>query len=77
MDTNFVFGDMENPKNTYLTVYGNKLDGRPVKSPVKNLKNNKEITTVKISNNMENDFVTEKQLKYFPLFFLKFPLFFI
>jgi len=63
MDTNFKFGEKENPNSAYLTVYKNKLDGRPVKSPVKNQKDNMEITTVKISNNRENDFLTEKQYK--------------
>ena len=63
MNTQFTMGDKQNPNSAYLTVYKNKLDGRPVKSPVKNLKSKKEITTVKISNNRENDFLTEKQYK--------------
>ena len=62
MNTNFTFGDKENPNNTYMTVYKNKLDGRPCKSPVKNQKK-KYVTTVKISNNKDNDFLTEKQLR--------------
>lgn len=57
-------GDRENPNSLYMTVYKNKLDGRPVKSPVKNQKTKNEVTTVKISNNQENDFLTEKQFKY-------------
>ena len=63
MNTNFVMGEQENPNSAYLTVYKNKLDGRQVKDPVKNLFSKKEITTVKISNNLNNDFLTEKQYK--------------
>ena len=63
MNTNFTMGDKENPNTAYLTVYKNKLDGRMPKDPVKNLFSKKEITTVKISNNLNNDFLTEKQYK--------------
>jgi hypothetical protein len=63
MNTNFTMGDKENPNTAYLTVYKNKLDGRPAKDPVKNLFSKKEITTVKISNNLNNDFISEKQYK--------------
>jgi hypothetical protein len=63
MDTNFILGEKEHPKNIYLSEYKNRLDGRRVLNPVVNLKDNKEITTVKISNNRYNDFISEKQLK--------------
>lgn len=62
MDTNFVMGDQENPKNMYMTVYHNKLDGRPCKSPVRNQKKKFGIN-FKISNNENNDYLSEKQLR--------------
>jgi hypothetical protein len=46
-----------------LSLYKNKYEGKQVLNPVKNLKDVKEITTVKISNNQENDFLSEKQYK--------------
>lgn len=62
MNTNFVMGDKENPKNTYMTIYKKELDGRPCKSPVKNLKKAFGIN-LKISNNESNDYLSEKQLR--------------
>lgn len=63
MNTNFLFGDKENPNNTYLTVYKNKLNGQPCNSPAKNQKKRFN-TNFKISNNQDNDFISEKQLRY-------------
>ena len=47
MNTQFTMGDKQNPNSAYLTVYKNKLDGRPVKSPVKNLKSKKGASYLK------------------------------
>ena len=62
MNTNFTMGDLDNPKNAYLTVYKNKLDGRPCKSPVRSQKK-KYGVNFNISNHKENDFLSEKQLR--------------
>jgi len=59
MDTNFNLGDN---KNNYVTVYKNKLNGRPCKSPARNQKN-KFGTNFRISYNKDNDYVSEKQLR--------------
>jgi hypothetical protein len=63
MNTNFNLGDKENPRNTFMTIYNKQLEGRPCKSPAKNQKN-KFLNSVKISNNENNDFISEKQLRY-------------
>ena len=63
MNSNFNLGDNENPKNTFLTIYKNKMEGRPCKSPAKNQKNNFK-NNIKISNNENNDFISENHLRY-------------
>jgi hypothetical protein len=62
-NTNFILGEEENPEKAYLSICKDTYKGKSVIDPVKNLKDIKEITTVKISNNQGNDFLTEKQYK--------------
>lgn len=46
-----------------MTINKNQLEGRQCKSPAKNQKSN-FLNAVKISNNENNDYISEKQLRY-------------
>ena len=65
MASHFSLGEKaENPKKHYETIYKDHMAFKITDSPVENQKNKYPIS-VKIAGNDSNDFVTEKQLRYY------------